>query len=95
MPVFGQAHRLLGSIHLDTEPPAGGADPSDGQIATWSTAKKAWIAKDPAAGGGMEQHGDEYHQGRIVDSGTSLPGSAEDGELFYRTDLKRLYLYQT
>lgn len=95
MPEFGRAHRLLGAIHLDTEPPAAGADPSDGQVATWSAALKAWIAADPTGAVGMEQHGDEYHQGRIVDAGTSFPDSPEDGEQFYRTDLKRLYLYQT
>jgi hypothetical protein len=42
----------------------------------------------------MAQHGDEYHQGRIVDAAADLPGSAEDGELLYHTGLKRLYLYQ-
>lgn len=50
---------------------------------------------DPGPPGEMVQHGYEYHQGRIVDAAASLPGSAADGELFYHTDLKHLYLYQT
>jgi len=51
MPRFGEAHRLLSPTHPDTSPPAGGADPDDGQVATWSTALKAWQAKDPTPGG--------------------------------------------
>jgi len=51
MPPFGLAHGLLSARHPDTSPPAGGADPDDGQVATWSTALKAWQAKDPTPGG--------------------------------------------
>lgn len=56
MPKFGLAHNLLSDRHPDTSPPAGGADPDDGQVATWSAALEAWIAKDPA-GGGVTDHG--------------------------------------
>lgn len=55
MPPFGRAHRLLSPTHPDTSPPAGGADPSDGQVATWSDALGGWIAADPA--GGVTDHG--------------------------------------
>lgn len=50
MPEFGENHRLLSARHSDTEPPAGGVDPDDGQVATWSAADKAWIAKDAVPG---------------------------------------------
>ncbi|MBA7613436.1 hypothetical protein ES703_20685 [subsurface metagenome] len=56
MPRFGEAHKLLSPTHPDTEAPAAGADPSDGQVATWSDALKAWIAADPA-GDGISDHG--------------------------------------
>lgn len=56
MPKFGQAHPLLGGIHKDTQAPAAGADPDDGQVATWSAALAAWIAAD-AATGGVTDHG--------------------------------------
>lgn len=55
MPPFGLAHNLLSDRHPDTSPPAGGADPDDGQVATWSAALKAWIAADAA--GGVTDHG--------------------------------------
>lgn len=51
MPRFGEAHKLLSPTHPDTSPPAGGADPSDGQVVTWSDALKAWTALDPTPGG--------------------------------------------
>ena len=46
-------------------------------------------------GAGMAQHGDEYHMGRIEDGGAALPGSGEDGELFYLTTDQHAYLYNT
>lgn len=55
MPLFSQDHKLLSARHPDTEPPAGGADPDDGQVATWSAALRAWIAQDPT--GGVTDHG--------------------------------------
>jgi len=51
MPKMGEDHLLLSSTHPDTSPPAGGADPADGQVATWSDALKAWTALDPTPGG--------------------------------------------
>jgi len=56
MPRFGEAHKLLSPTHPDTEAPAAGADPDDGQVATWSAALKAWIAADPT-GDGVSDHG--------------------------------------
>lgn len=56
MPPFGLRHKLLSARHSDTSPPLAGADPDDGQVATWSTALKAWIAADPA-GNGVGDHG--------------------------------------
>lgn len=56
MPKMGEAHRLLSGRHPDTQAPAAGADPDDGQVATWSAALEAWIAADPT-GGGVTDHG--------------------------------------
>jgi hypothetical protein len=47
-----------------------------------------------ALAGGMAQHGDEYHSGRIEDAGPSLPETGEDGEQFYLTADKHLYVFQ-
>lgn len=47
MPQFGLAHRLLSGRHPDTSPPAGGADPNDGDVPTWSSALGAWLAQAP------------------------------------------------
>lgn len=55
MPRLGLTHKLLSGRHPDTQAPAGGAEPDDGQVATWSAALGAWIAADPA--GGVTDHG--------------------------------------
>ena len=79
MPPFGLAHNLLSDRHPDTSPPAGGADPSDGQVATWSAALKAWIAADPT-GGGVTVHGlltgldvDDHEQYALADKSRPDP----------------------
>jgi len=79
MPRMGEAHLLLSPTHPDTSPPAGGADPDDGQVATWSAALGAWIAADPA--GGVTDHGaltglfpdDDHAQYALADKSRPSP----------------------
>jgi len=79
MPLFGQAHRILSTLHLDTEVPAGGAEPSDGQVLTYVAAQQEWAARDPAPGG-VTVHGlltgldaDDHLQYALADKSRPTP----------------------
>jgi len=83
-----EQHNLFSIVHPDVDETD---TPQADDVLTYEDGK--WKAKP--SGGGMVQHGDEYHTGRIEDAGASLPGSGENGELLYLTADKHIYLYQT
>ena len=49
--------------------------------------------KHVSVGGDLDQTEYESEEGHELANGTSLPGTGTDGDLFFKTDEKRLYIY--
>lgn len=54
----------------------------------------AWKGiKHKTVGGDLDQSEWENEEGHELANGVALPGTGNDGDLFFKTDDKRLYIY--